>query len=157
MQLATFAAGCFWGTEAVFRGTKGIVKTGVGYMGGWFKNPTYEDVLTDTTGHAEVVQIVYDETLIPYTTLLRMLFKSHNPTTLPGEKYKYRSTIFCHIDGQMQEAEAFLEALRRSDRYRRPIRTTVVKATEYYPAEARHQHYYEKKNRLPGRLKKPET
>lgn len=157
MQVATFAAGCFWGTEAVFRGTKGIVETSVGYMGGWYKNPAYEDVLTDTTGHAEVAQVVYDENLISYTTLLRMLFKSHNPTTLPGEKFKYRSTIFCHSDGQMEEAHAFLDALSASGRYSRPIRTTVVKATEYYPAEARHQHYYEKKNHLPGRLEKAKT
>ncbi len=156
MQLATFAAGCFWGSEAVFRGTRGVIDTSVGYMGGWYQNPTYEDVLSDTTGHAEVVRVVYDETSITYNTLLRMLFKSHNPTTLPGERYKYRSTIFCHTEAQYQEAEAFLEALGRSGRFSRPIRTTVIQASEFYPAESRHQHYYEKQNRTPRRLKKEE-
>lgn len=157
MPVATFAAGCFWGTEAVFRGSRGVVETSVGYMGGWYKNPAYEDVLSDTTGHAEVAQIVYDESIIDYTTLLRMLFKSHNPTTLPGEKYKYRSTIFCHTQEQMDEANGFLHTLQESGRFNRPIRTTVIKATEYYPAEERHQHYYEKKNPLPRRLDKKET
>ena len=155
MQLATFAAGCFWGTEAVFRGTRGVMETRVGYMGGWYKNPAYEDVLTDTTGHAEVAQVVYDENLITFETLLRMLFKSHNPTSLPGEKYKYRSTIFCHTDEQMEKARTFLDALQ--ERFERPIRTCIVKATEFFPAEERHQHYYEKKNRLPRRLEKKGT
>lgn len=152
MPLATFAAGCFWGTEAVFRGSRGVVETAVGYMGGWYKDPAYEDVLTDTTGHAEVAQVRYDETLITYGTLLRMLFKSHDPTTLPGEKYKYRSTIFFHSQTQMEEARAILSELEHSGRFTRPIRTTVVPATAFYPAEERHQHYYEKRNHTPRRL-----
>jgi len=151
---ATFAAGCFWGTEAIFRGSRGIIDTSVGFMGGHYKNPEYEDVLTDTTGHAEVAHISYDEDIISYETLLRMLFKSHNPTILPGEKYKYRSTIFYYDDQQKETAETFINKLQLAKRYTKNITTSIVPASIYYLAEQRHQHYYEKHNRIPKRIKK---
>lgn len=152
MQTATFAAGCFWGVEAIFRGTKGIIDTRVGFMGGHFKNPSYEDVLTDTTGHAEVTQIDYNENVINYSTLLRMLFKSHNPTIMPGEKYKYRSSIFYHNTEQKEIAEATVQTLRDSKKFLKEVNTTVVEASIFYLAEERHQHYYEKKQKLPRRF-----
>lgn len=145
MEKATFAAGCFWHVEAIFRGARGVIHTSVGYMGGHYKNPTYEDVATDTTGHAEVAQVVYDPSLISYATLLSMLFKSHNPTSMAGVKHKYRSTVFYHTEEQKKTAEEALEVL--AGRYDRPVRTTVTAASEYYPAEERHQHYYEKRGK----------
>lgn len=151
MERATFAAGCFWGVEGIFRGKKGVIDTRVGFMGGHFKNPTYEDVLTDTTGHAEVVQVDFDESEISYATLLRMLFKSHNPTIMPGKKYKYRSSIFYHNKKQKEIAKAILDALKNSERFLKPINTTVVEETEFYLAEERHQHYYEKRGRVSRR------
>jgi len=150
----TFAAGCFWGTEAIFRGSRGIIETTVGYMGGHYKNPTYEDVLTDATGHAEVAQIIYDEDTISFETLLRMLFKSHNPTILPSIKYKYRSSIFYYNDEQKKTAEIFLDHLQHAKRYTKSISTSIVPASTYYLAEPRHQHYYEKNNRIPKRIRK---
>ena len=152
IKTATFAAGCFWSVEAIFRGVLGIVDTSVGFMGGHFKNPEYEDVLTDTTGHAEVTQIVYDSSKISYERLLIMLFKSHNPTLLPGTKYKYRSSIFYHSPEQQHIANTFLDNLAK--RYSKPITTTIVSASQYYLASDKHQHYYEKKYRLPKRLQK---
>jgi peptide-methionine (S)-S-oxide reductase len=151
-KIATFAAGCFWSVEAIFRGCRGVIDTSVGFMGGHFKNPEYEDVLTDTTGHAEVAQIIYDEDIITYDVLLRMLFKSHNPTILPGTKYKYRSSIFYHEESQKELADKFLKALQ--SRYEKSITTTVVEASDYYLASAKHQHYYEKKHKLPSRIKR---
>ena len=145
METATFAAGCFWGAEAIFRGKRGVTDTSVGYMGGHFKNPTYEDVATDTTGHAEVTQVRFDPSVVAYTDLLRMFFKSHDPTSMYGTKRKYRTAIFVHSESQRAEAEAFIQTLSRSGRYRRPVRTAIGEATTYYPAEARHQHYYEKR------------
>lgn len=139
---ATFAAGCFWGVESIFRGARGIIDTYVGYTGGHYKNPTYEDVSTDTTGHAEAARIHFDPEILSYEDLLRMLFKSHNPTIMPGEKHKYRSTVFYHSKSQRATAEAFLEALQSC--YERTIQTKVVKASKFYLAEERHQHYYEK-------------
>lgn len=146
----TLAAGCFWSTEALYRGARGVLDTCVGYMGGHYRNPTYEDVLGDTTGHAEVAQILYDPALLDLQAILRMFFKSHNPTILPGEKYKYRTAIFFHKSYQEKEATEFIHLLQESRRFEKRIQTRVVPATEFYLAEERHQHYYEKHPKVKG-------
>ncbi len=144
IKTATFAAGCFWGVEEAFRKLLGVVDTSVGYMGGRMKDPSYEDVLTDTTGHAEVVQVFYDEETLPYETLVKAFFELHNPSTIPGTKYKYRSTIFFHTLEQKEIAEGFVKELKRLDLYVYQVKTTVVNAEVFYPAEEYHQRYYEK-------------
>lgn len=149
-HLVTLAAGCFWGTEAIFRGARGVLETSVGYMGGHYRNPSYEDVLSDTTGHAEVAQIRYDPALLDFQSILRMFFKSHNPTILPGEKYKYRTAVFYHERYQQEEALAYIRMLKDSGRFQKQIQTQVVAADVFYLAEERHQHYYEKHPKVRG-------
>ena len=149
MEKATFGAGCFWGVEAAFRQIKGVTSTAVGYAGGTLKNPTYEDVCTDRTGHAEVVQVDYDPSRITYEELLKLFWENHDPTTLnrqgPDFGSQYRSVIFYHTPEQQKAAEASRAALEKSGRYPRPIVTEILPAPEFYPAEDYHQQYLEKR------------
>jgi len=149
MPKATFAAGCFWGVEAAFRGVAGVVSTTVGYMGGTLKNPTYEDVCTDQTGHAEVVQIEYDPTKVSYDDLLGVFWKIHDPTTLnrqgPDTGAQERSAIFFHSPEQESAAKASKQRLEQAGAYKRPIVTEITPASEFYRAEDYHQQYLEKR------------
>ena len=147
-EKATFGAGCFWGVEAAFRKVKGVVSTAVGYSGGSFKNPTYEDVCTDQTGHAEVVQAEYDPSQVTYDQLLDLFWQVHDPTTSnrqgPDVGTQYRSAIFYHTPQQRAQAEAAKEKLQKSGRFQRPIVTEIKPASEFYRAEDYHQQYFEK-------------
>ncbi|EFH90582.1 peptide-methionine (S)-S-oxide reductase MsrA [Ktedonobacter racemifer] len=149
LEKATFGAGCFWGVEETFRGTKGVTSTAVGYEGGSYANPTYRDVCTDQTGHAEVVEVEYDPEQVPYDQLLQVFWENHNPTTLnrqgPDVGTQYRSAIFYHTPEQQKEAEASKERMQASGHYKRPIVTQVVPATTFYRAEEYHQRYLAKR------------
>jgi peptide-methionine (S)-S-oxide reductase len=144
---ATFGAGCFWCVEHVFRKTKGITSTTVGYMGGTLKNPTYEDVCTDTTGHAEVVQVEYDPSKVSYREILDVFWNCHDPTTPnrqgPDVGTQYRSVIFCHTPEQEKEAKKSKEELENSGKYKKIV-TEIVLASQFYKAEEYHQQYYQK-------------
>src|SRR5216683_2763126 len=148
-QHATFGAGCFWGVEAAFRQVKGVVATAVGYMGGTLDKPTYEDVCTDRTGHAEVVQVEYDPAQVSYEVLLEVFWANHNPTTLnrqgPDVGTQYRSAIFYHTPEQEAAAKASKEKVEKSRRYSKPIVTQIVPAVTFYEAEDYHQQYLEKR------------
>ena len=149
MPKATFGAGCFWGVEAAFRETPGVLATAVGYEGGELDNPTYRDVCTDTTGHAEVVEVDYDPTLTTFEKLLEVFWSNHNPTTLnrqgPDVGTQYRSVIFFHTPEQEATALKSIEALTAAGRFPRPIVTQVVPAQVFYRAEEYHQQYLEKR------------
>jgi peptide-methionine (S)-S-oxide reductase len=149
MEKATFGAGCFWGVEAAFRQIKGVKATAVGYMGGKIKDPTYQDVCTDRTGHAEVVEVEFDPSEVPYENLLRVFWDNHDPTTLnrqgPDTGTQYRSVIFYHTPEQEAAAKASKEALAKSGRYKQPIVTEIVPAPEFWRAEEYHQQYLEKR------------
>ena len=149
MEKATFGAGCFWGVEEAFRKLNGVKDTAVGYTGGTLKNPTYKDVCTDGTGHAEVVEVTYDPATVSYDQLLDVFWSIHNPTTLnrqgPDIGTQYRSAIFFHSPEQEAAARASKEKLEKSGRYNRPIVTQIVPATEFYRAEEYHQRYLEKR------------
>lgn len=149
MATATFAAGCFWGVEAAFRQIDGVTATTVGYSGGNTTNPTYKEVCTDTTGHAEVVQIEYDPDKVSYETLLDLFWSNHDPTQLnrqgPDVGTQYRSAIYYHDDEQRAAAVASKEKLESSSHYGRPIVTEITEAQEFYPAEDYHQQYLEKR------------
>src|SRR5438128_3471848 len=148
MAIATFGAGCFWGVEAAFRRVKGVTSTTVGYSGGDFKNPTYQDVCSDRTGHAEVVQVEYDPSQVSYEELLNVFWENHDPTQMnrqgPDVGTQYRSAIFFYTPEQEAAARASKEALERSGRYRRPIITEITPAPEFYRGEDYHQQYLEK-------------
>ncbi len=148
-QKATFGAGCFWGVEAEFRRVEGVVSTSVGYEGGTLANPTYRDVCSNRTGHAEVVEVVYDPARVSYGELLNVFWENHDPTQLnrqgPDVGTQYRSVIFFHGPEQQAEAIASKEERERGGRYRRPIVTEIVAASTYYPAEDYHQQYLEKR------------
>ena len=148
MEKATFGAGCFWGVEAVFQNIKGVKSTTVGYMGGILQNPTYEDVCTDKTGHAEVVHIEYDPTIVTYQDLLTIFWDNHDPTQLnrqgPDKGIQYRSVIFYHTEQQKKIAELSKKKQQDSGKYKRPIVTQILQATAFYPAEEYHQKYFEK-------------
>ena len=148
-EKATFGMGCFWGVEATFRQVKGVVDAAVGYEGGDFPNPTYRDVCTDTTGHAEVLQVEYDPAQVSYDELLNVFWKNHDPTTLnrqgPDWGTQYRSAIFFHSPEQEAAARASKEKMEKSGLFRRPIVTQIVPATEFYRAEEYHQRYLEKR------------
>jgi len=149
LEKASFAAGCFWGVEEAFRHLKGVVSTSVGYMGGEFENPTYHDVCTGLTGHAETVEVVYNPTLLSYPELLDVFWKSHDPTTLnrqgPDIGDQYRSVIFYHNEEQKKLALSSREELEKSGIYKRKIVTLIVPATKFYRAEEYHQQYLEKR------------
>jgi peptide-methionine (S)-S-oxide reductase len=148
MEKATFGAGCFWGVEEAFRRVKGVVSTMVGYTGGKMIDPTYKDVCTGKTGHAEVLQIEFDPTKITYNDLLGIFFQIHDPTTKnrqgPDVGTQYRSVIFYHSASQEKNAKAYIEQLNLSGRYESPIVTEVVPAVSFYKAEEYHQRYHEK-------------
>ena len=146
---ATFGAGCFWHVEHIFANTKGVTSTAVGYTGGHAEDPTYEDVCTDRTGHAEAVQVEYDPDQVSYDDLLGVFWSNHDPTTLnrqgPDVGIQYRSAVFCHSDEQRLAAEKSRDALARSGRYRGPIVTEIVPAAPFYRAEEYHQKYFAKR------------
>jgi peptide-methionine (S)-S-oxide reductase len=148
MQKATFAAGCFWGVEAEFRKVKGVAATTVGYSGGTLENPTYQDVCTDRTGHAEVVQVEFDPGQVAYETLLDLFWSIHDPTALnrqgPDVGRQYRSAIFCHTPEQYEAAVASKENLDKSGKFKKPIVTEIAYAGPFYRAEEYHQQYLEK-------------
>jgi peptide methionine sulfoxide reductase msrA/msrB len=145
---AAFAAGCFWGSQEDFEHVPGVVDTTVGYMGGTLENPTYEDVCTDKTGHAETVQIMYDPSKVTYDQLLAVFWKDHDPTTPnrqgPDIGTQYRSVIFYYTPEQKAAAEASIAKLTAEHRYSSPIVTQVVAATQFWRAEDYHQHYLDK-------------
>jgi peptide-methionine (S)-S-oxide reductase len=149
MEKATFGAGCFWGVEEAFRTIKGVKDTAVGYTGGKLDNPTYKDVCTNETGHAEVVQVTFDPAEISYDQLLDVFWNIHNPTTLnrqgPDWGTQYRSVIFVHSPEQEAAARASKEKLEKSGRFNRPIVTQIVPAPVFYRAEEYHQRYLEKR------------
>lgn len=149
MEKATFAAGCFWGVESVFSQVEGVVSTAVGYMGGAMKNPTYRDVCTDETGHAEVVYLEYDPARVSYDSLLKVFWENHDPTTLnrqgPDVGTQYRSAIFFYTPEQEAAAKASKERLEKSGRFKRPIATEITPAPEFYRAEEYHQKYLAKR------------
>ena len=148
-KTATFGAGCFWGVEATFRQIEGVVDTAVGYAGGHLPDPTYKDVCTDRTGHAEVVQVEYDPERVGYDKLLDVFWENHDPTTLnrqgPDVGTQYRSAIFYQDDEQKAAAEESKRKLDASGRFRRPIVTEIVPAAPFYRAEEYHQRYLEKR------------
>lgn len=149
MENATFGAGCFWGVELRFRQLPGVIDTAVGYAGGHLDNPGYRDVCSDTTGHAEVVQITYDPQQLDYQTLLQLFWDSHDPTTLnrqgPDIGSQYRSVIFYHTPQQEQLARQSLQNLQQSGRFSRPIVTQIEPAPTFWRAEEYHQRYLEKR------------
>lgn len=149
MAKATFAAGCFWGVEATFRQIPGVTSTRVGYTGGNLQNPTYKDVCTDRTGHAEAVEVDYNPAKVSYEQLLNVFWENHDPTQLnrqgPDFGTQYRSAIFFHSPEQEREARASKDKLQNSGAFGRPIVTQVVPATTFYEAEDYHQQYLEKR------------
>jgi len=149
MAKATFAAGCFWGVEATFRQLEGVTSTRVGYSGGHFDKPTYKDVCTDRTGHAEAVEVDFDPARISYDKLLEVFWDNHDPTQLnrqgPDWGTQYRSAIFFHSPEQETAAKASKDTLEKSRRYSKPIVTQIVPATTFYEAEDYHQQYLEKR------------
>jgi len=149
METATFGAGCFWGVEETFRQVPGVVETTVGYLGGHTQNPTYQDVCTDESGHAEVVQVKYDPAKVTYDQLLDVFWSNHDPTTLnrqgPDFGTQYRSAIFFHTPEQERQARASQEKMQASGKFRRPIVTEITPASTFYPAEDYHQKYLAKR------------
>ncbi len=144
---ATFGAGCFWGVEAAFRKLEGVLSTAVGYEGGKTDNPSYKDVCTDRTGHAEVVEVDYDPAKVSFDAILDVFWDNHNPTTLnyqgPDYGSQYRSAIFYHDDAQHLTAEASKQ--RWQPKFKKPIVTEIVPAQTFFRAEEHHQQYLEKR------------
>jgi peptide-methionine (S)-S-oxide reductase len=149
MEKATFAAGCFWGVEALFRQIPGVRSTRVGYTGGKLENPSYQDVCTNRTGHAEAVEVEFDPAQVSYERLLEVFWENHDPTQLnrqgPDFGTQYRSAIFYHSPAQRESAEASKATLETAARFSRPIVTQIVPAGTFYQAEAYHQQYLEKR------------
>jgi peptide-methionine (S)-S-oxide reductase len=147
-EKATFAAGCFWGVESAFRQVPGVIDTQVGYTGGRNANPTYKEVCTDTTGHAEAIEITFDPAKVSYGKLLELFFKMHDPTQVdrqgPDVGTQYRSAIFYHSPEQKAAAEASKAALKQSGKYKKPVATQILPAGPFYRAEEYHQRYFEK-------------
>ena len=145
---ATFGAGCFWHVEDLLNKTKGVKSTKVGYIGGQLPNPTYEEVCTDKTGHAEAVEVEYDPDEISYADLLDVFWNNHNPTTLNRQGLdvgiQYRSAIFYHDEEQKEIAEKSKQTLDDSDKYDDPVVTQIVPAPTFYKAEEYHQKYFKK-------------
>jgi peptide-methionine (S)-S-oxide reductase len=149
IEKATFGAGCFWGVEETFRNLKGVTSTAVGYAGGAKENPSYEDVCTDESGHAEVVEVEFDPAQISYDKLLDVFWSNHNPTTLnrqgPDVGTQYRSVIFYHSPSQKESAEAAKEKIDKSGRFKGPVVTQIEPASKFWRAEEYHQRYLEKR------------
>jgi peptide-methionine (S)-S-oxide reductase len=156
MQKATFAAGCFWGVEAKFRKVDGVVETVVGYTGGETADPSYEEVCSGRTGHAEAVELQFDPARVSYEELLDVFWDLHDPTTLnrqgPDVGTQYRSAIYVHDAEQQAAATASKERLEQAGRYRGPIVTEIATAGAFHRAEDHHQQYFEKSPRRFGRL-----
>ena len=148
-EKATFGAGCFWGVEETFRNLKGVASTTAGYAGGTKENPTYEDVCTDKTGHAEVVEVEFDPSQVKYEDLLDVFWSNHNPTTLNRQGAdvgtQYRSVIFYHSPEQKTAAESSKEKIDKSGRFRRPVVTQIEPVSTFWRAEEYHQRYLEKR------------
>ncbi len=148
-EKATFGAGCFWGVEETFRNLKGVLSTAAGYAGGTKENPTYEDVCTDRTGHAEVVEVEFDPSQISYDELLDVFWSNHNPTTLnrqgPDVGRQYRSVIFYHSLEQEAAAKASKSKIEKSGRFNRPVVTEIESAPKFWRAEEYHQGYLQKR------------
>ena len=147
-KTATFAAGCFWGVEDAFRQVKGVTATEVGYTGGTKESPTYKEVCTGRTGHAEAVKVTYDPDTVTYEDLLDVFWSNHDPTQLnrqgPDFGTQYRTEIFVNDDEQKQAAVSSKQELEASERYRRPIVTAITPASTFWRAEEYHQQYFEK-------------
>lgn len=152
-ETATFGSGCFWCSEAVFSELLGVIKVIPGYAGGNIPNPTYEQVCTDTTGHAEVAQITYDPSVISFRELLEVLFSTHDPMTLNrqggDEGTQYRSVIFYGNEDQKREAEAIVGELSKEKVFRNPMVTEIVPLSAFYPAEDYHRDYYNRNSSKP--------
>ena len=150
-EKATFGAGCFWGVEYVYRRVPGVVDVQVGYSGGTTKNPSYEQVCSHTTGHAEVAQVTFDPEQVSFDQLLEVFWAMHDPTQVnrqgPDVGDQYRSAVFTHSEEQRQAAEA--SKARAQSKFSKPIATEIVPLTEFYPAEGYHQAYYEKNGHTP--------
>jgi len=148
-ETALFGAGCFWGVEASFRQIPGVLATRVGYAGGATDHPTYEQVCTDRTGHAEVVEVTYDPSRVSYEQLLAVFWENHDPTTLnrqgPDVGTQYRSVVFYASPEQQAAAIAARDALQVRGRYRKPVVTQIEPAPAFHPAEEYHQRYLEKR------------
>ncbi len=146
VETATFGAGCFWGVEDAFMNVEGVKETAVGFMGGTMKNPSYDDVCTGETGHAEVVQLEFDSEEISYEKLLEIFWSIHDPTTLnrqgPDTGSQYRSVIFYHNENQKKLAEESRK--KESEKYEKPVVTELVPSSEFYKAEEYHQKYHQK-------------
>lgn len=149
MAKATFGAGCFWGVEVTFRQLEGVLDAQVGYMGGHLVNPTYQDVCTGTTGHAEVLQVEFDPEQISYEALIDIFWKAHDPTQLnrqgPDVGTQYRSGIYYEDEAQRTTAESSRASLEQSGQHTNPIATEIAAASEFYRAEEYHQQYLEKR------------
>lgn len=146
MEIATLGAGCFWCVESVFLDLKGVTKVESGYSGGPKPNPTYKEVCSGTTGHAEVVQVTFDPAALSFEEVLEVFFQTHDPTTLNRQGNdvgtQYRSAIFYHSDNQKEKALSIIKALNESKAWDKPIVTEVSAATAFFPAEDYHQNYY---------------
>ena len=151
IQKAIFAAGCFWGVEANFRKLDGIISTRVGYIGGSFSNPTYKDVCSHKTGHAEAVEVTFDSSKVSYNELLDVFWTIHDPTTLnrqgPDVGSQYRSVIFYLDIEQKEKAETSKAKMEASKRFKRPIVTQIMPASDFWEGEEYHQQYVEKRNK----------
>ena len=148
-EIATFGAGCFWGIEAAFRRVPGVLDATVGYSGGRTENPSYQDVCTDTTGHAEVVRVTFDPEKLSYDQLLNVFWTIHDPTQVnrqgPDYGKQYRTAIFFHSPEQEAAAKKSMQALEASGKLRRPVATEITSAGTFWPAEEYHQRYLEKR------------
>ena len=151
---ATFGAGCFWGVESFFREVPGVVDAVCGYMGGKTKSPTYEDVCSHTTGHAEVVEVTFDDAKVFYDKLLETFWENHDPTTRnrqgPDVGDQYRSAVYYYDDEQKKAAEAMKKKLDASGKFKRPIVTEITRAPEFWRAEEYHQRYFERRGIKPA-------
>ncbi|MBW8683203.1 peptide-methionine (S)-S-oxide reductase MsrA [Chitinophaga sp. B61] len=152
-EKATFGGGCFWCTEAQFQYLEGVTRVESGYEGGTVPDPTYDDVSTGTTGHAEVIQVTYDPEKISYEELLQAFWQSHDPTQLNRQGNdvgtQYRSVIFYHNDNQRELAELYMKKLQSSGAYDKPLVTEITAATDFYKAEDYHQDYYSQNGSQP--------
>ncbi len=148
-ETATFGAGCFWGVEAAFQRVPGVIDTAVGYSGGEMANPTYKDVCTDETGHAEVVQVTFDPAKVSYEKLLDTFWQAHDPTQMnrqgPDFGTQYRSAIFFHSTEQAAAAKKSRAAVEASGKFKRPIATEITPVSTFYRAEEYHQKYLQKR------------